>query len=264
MENEEYELTNLPPEIIEETIPLVIQGPTTYCKEVFDYYKNYKQIWSTWNSEPEENLDFLRSQENVHLVLDDLPTFSQQQLSGLTEHAAWTLQRATYQFTSTLNGFNYLEENTEFGFAPKIRSDFLIDIPTAIRKSCLQSFNCLGWHKGSVGYFIDYFFAGNIKMIIELMSGCLNLSHPSHSKNVMTYYLLEKMKKRNISYCFDHTVYTYSLKHKYTTNLFLGEISKGKWLIDENQNHTSQNINYTFTKDNLPDKYPLTYGWGPI
>jgi hypothetical protein len=40
MENREHELTNLPSEIIESTIPLVIQGPTTFCREVFEYYKN--------------------------------------------------------------------------------------------------------------------------------------------------------------------------------------------------------------------------------
>lgn len=251
-------------ENIEEVMPIIIQGPTTYCKEVHEYYKNYIQVWSTWNSEPEENLDYLSNQKNVHLVLDDLPTFSDQELSGLTKHASWTLQRATYQFTSTLNGFKYADHKFGLDFAPKIRSDFLIDLSSSMKKWDIDAFNCLGWHKGSVGYLVDYFFSAKIRDIITLMEGCLDLRHPSHSENVLTYYLLEKMKQRNIKYCIDRTVYSYSLKHKYTTDLFLEEVNKGKWLIDESQKHDSFNLNYTFTKDNLPDKYSLTYGWGPM
>ncbi len=260
---EEHTLADYSYMDMENDMPLVIQGPTTYCREMVDYYKNYKQVWSTWKSEPEENLDFLSKQKNVHLVLDDLPITPQDKLKNLTEHASWTLQRSTYQFTSTLNGFKYVDENFSTYIAPKIRSDLFIDVATAVHKSDMDAFNCLGWHNGSVGYLIDYYFMTNVKDTIRLMEGCLSLSHPSHSENVMTYFLLEKMKQRNIKYCFDNTVYTYSLKHKYTTELFLGEISKGKWLIDENKKHQSQNFNHTFSKDNLPDIYPLTYGWGP-
>lgn len=250
-------------ENIEEIMPIVIQGPTTYCREVCDYYKNYTQIWSTWNSEPEENLEFLKNQNNVHLVLDDLPSFSNDELSSLSEHASWTLQRATYQFTSTLNGFKYAK-SIGSDFSPKIRSDFLIDLSSSMRLWDIDAFNSIGWHRGSVGYLVDYFFAAKVDDIITLMEGCLKLRHPSHSENVLTFFLLEKMRKRNIKYCLNNTVYTYSLKHKYDTNLFLGEVEKGKWLLDENQKHTSSNVNHTFTKDNLPDKYILTYGWGPI
>lgn len=264
MEEEVFEMSSYSYENMEESVPLVIQGPTTFCRQVVEYYKNYQQIWSTWNSEPEENLEFLRNQDNVHLVLDDLPTFSDYQLKGLTEHAKWTLQRATYQFTSTLNGFRYAYENFhDTLIAPKIRSDFLIDVATAVHKSDIDGFNCLGWHKGSVGYLVDYFYIAKIKDIIKLMEGCLRINHPAHSENVMTYFLLERMKQRNIKYCFDNTVYTYSLKHKYDTELFMGEIKKGVWLIDENQNHDSKNYTHTFEKDFLPDVYPLTYGWGP-
>ena len=59
-------------------------------------------------------------------------------------------------------------------------------------------------------------------------------------------------------------MYTYSLKHKYTTELFMGEVAKGIWIVDHDQQHDSKNHLHTFdTKDNLPDKYPLVYGWGP-
>lgn len=263
MIDEEFDMSMYSYEDMERDMPLIIQGPTTYCREVSNYYKNYNQVWSTWNSEPEENLEFLSKQKNVRLVLDDLPVIPESKLKNLTEHAVWTLQRSTYQFTSTLNGFKYADKNFGAYFAPKIRSDFLIDVATATHKSNPGGFNCLGWHNGSVGYLIDYYFMAPVHDVIRLMEGCISLSHPSHSENVMTYFLLEKMKQRNIAYCFDSTVYTYSLKHKYDTELFLGEITKGKWLIDENQKHTSKNYKHTFEKDNLPDVYPLTYGWGP-
>ena len=74
---------------------LVIQGPTTYCKEVSEYYKDYKQIWSTWNSEPQENLDYLRSLPNVSLVTDDLPVLSSKEKSG-SGHGPWCLERELF------------------------------------------------------------------------------------------------------------------------------------------------------------------------
>jgi hypothetical protein len=242
---------------------LVIQGPTTYCREMTEFYKGYTCIWSTWSNEPIENLNYLRDQENVYVVVNDLPKFSDKDLSDLSEHASWTLQRATYQFTSTLKGFEYALEKFDSFFAIKIRSDFFVDVPTLIEKCNPNGFNSLGWHTGSVGYFVDYCFAGQVGLITELMKISLNLKHPSHSENVLTYSLLEKLRHRDVDYFLDRSLYTYSLKHKYDTELFLGEIDKGKWINDKNKLHVSDNVMHTFTKDKLPDNYPLTYGWGP-
>jgi len=242
---------------------LVIQGPTTYCRELVEFYKGFICVWSTWSNEPIENLNYLRDQENVHLVVTDLPDFSSKDLSHLSNHAAWTLERATYQFTSTLRGFEYAHKQFDSVYAIKIRSDFLVDVGTVIEKSKPNSFNCLGWHTGSVGYLVDYCFAGQTGLITELMRISLDLNHPSHSENVLTYSLLEKLRIREVDYFLDRSLYTYSLKHKYDTELFLGEIEKGKWINDKSKLHVSDNVMHTFTKDNLPDNYPLTYGWGP-
>ena len=240
---------------------LVIQGPTTYCKEVSEYYKDYKQIWSTWNSEPQENLDYLQSLPNVSLVTDDLPVLSSKEKSG-SGHGPWCLERALYQWTSTLNGFK-LADQKGYNFCPKIRSDFLIDLDAALPKCDPDAFNSLGWHKGSVGYLVDYVYLANTKDIISMLECCIAMRILAHAENVMTYAWIEWSKKRNLKYCLDESVYTYSLKHKYTTELFMGEVAKGIWVIDHNQEHGSKLHLHTFTNDLLPDKYPLTYGWGP-
>lgn len=250
-----------PGEVMEEDLCLVIQGPTTYCKQVSEYYRNYRQIWSTWNSEPEENLNYLDGLDDVILVTDDLPLLTQEE-KQLKGHAPWCLERALYQFTSTYNGFKKAELEGE-SMAVKIRSDFLIDLSTSLRKGEPDAFNCLGWHKGSIGYLVDYFYYAPVEDIIYMLECCINMRHPSHSENVMTHVWIELMKKRKIRYCLDKDVYTYSLKHKYDTELFMGEVNKGIWVIDHNQNHDSKNYSHTFTNDLLPDLYPLTYGWGP-
>lgn len=243
--------------------PIVIQGPTTYCKEMCDYYKDYFCVWSTWNSEPKDNLDYLSNLKNVILITDNLPTYSDEENVGLSEHESWTRQRAKYQFTSTLNGFNYLKQN-QYDYGIKIRSDMLIDIESLLDITDKSCFNSFGWHRGSVGYFIDYYFSGNVELITSLMEVCLNNMHPVHSENLITYVLLEELKHRNFNYTLTKDLYIYSLKHKYTTNLFLNEINKNKWINTLEINQTSKNVQYTFTKDNFPDKYNLTCGWGPI
>lgn len=244
-------------------IPIVLQGPTTYCKEVSEYYKNYFCVWSTWDSEPSENLEYLSKLKNVVLLTDSLPEYSKEENSGLTEHEAWTRQRAKYQFTSTLNGFNYLKENN-FEYGIKIRSDMLIDIPLLLKLTDKNCFNSFGWHRGSVGYFIDYYFSSSTDLIVSLMEKCLDIMHPSHSENLLTYVLLEELKYRNFNYTLSKDLYIYSLKHKYTTEIFFNEISKNKWINRIDIRQTSENISYTYSKDNYPDKYKLTRGWGPI
>lgn len=243
--------------------PIVLQGPTTYCKEVSEYYKNYFCVWSTWKTEPQENLDFLSNLDNVDLVLDDLPTYSDSENFGLTEHESWTRQRSRYQFTSTLNGLKFLDQRG-FDYAIKIRSDLLLDIKTLLEMTDRNCFNSLGWHTGSVGYLVDYYFSGEIKLLVSLMEKCLDIMYPTHSENLMTYALLEELKFRNINHTMDDNLYIYSLKHKYTTDLLMGEVRNNKWINTTSVNQTSTNVSYQYTKDHFPDKYDLTRGWGPL
>ena len=126
-----------------------------------------------------------------------------------------------------------------------------------------DAFNSLGWYKGSVGYLVDYVYLAKTKDIISMLEGCIALRIPAHAENIMTYCWIAWAAKRNLKYCLDESVYTYSLKHKYTTELFMGEVAKGIWIVDHDQQHDSKNHLHTFTRDNLPDKYPLVYGWGP-
>lgn len=243
-------------------IPIVLQGPTTYCREISEFYKDQFCVWSTWNSEPEENLEYISKLKNSVLITDTLPTYSQNENIGLTQHESWTRQRARYQFTSTLNGFNYLKEH-DFNYGIKIRSDMLIDIPVLSSLTNKDCFNSFGWHRGSVGYFIDYYFSGSTELIISLMKMCLENIYPTHSENLMTYMLLEKLNFRSFNYTLIKNLYIYSLKHGYTTDLFFKEISKNKWINKTDIKQTSENVNYSYCKDNYPDNYKLTRGWGP-
>jgi hypothetical protein len=243
-------------------VPIVLQGPTTYCKEVAEHYKNYFCVWSTWNSEPQENLDFLSKLDNVKLITDNLPTYSDEENVGLTNHESWTRQRSRYQFTSTLNGFKFLKNN-QFTYGIKIRSDLLLDIPTLLTITDKKSFNSLGWHTGSVGYLVDYYFSAEVDLIISLMEKCLDIMHPCHSENLMTYVLLEELKFRNINHTMSDELYIYSLKHNYTTQLLMNEVKNNKWLVKNDINQFSSNMSYQYTVDHFPDNYQLTYGWGP-
>ena len=39
---------------------IIIQGPTKYYKEMGDFYSQFNNIvWSTWEDEPKEHLDYI-------------------------------------------------------------------------------------------------------------------------------------------------------------------------------------------------------------
>lgn len=243
-------------------IPIVIQGPTNYCKEVSEYYKDYFCVWSTWKSEPKENLDFLSSLENVHLILDDLPDYSDSENEGLTWEESWVRQRSRYEFTSTLNGFEYIKK-IGFDYGIKIRSDMLLGIEKLLSMTDKKCFNCFAWHTGSVGYLFDYYFSGSVELIVSLMKKCLELAHPTHSENLMTYALLEELNYRNINYTLDENLYMSSLKHSYNTEFLIHEIKDYNILNKTTVNQISKNVFYKYSRDCFPDNYILTRGWGP-
>ena len=93
---------------------IVIQGPTTYCKRIIEKYKDIPNVvWSTWEDEPIENLDYIK--KHIPLVLNKQPSFA--------GYLNINLQNIT-----TSSGIMYLIENgvTEI---LKIRGDFIINDP---------------------------------------------------------------------------------------------------------------------------------------
>jgi hypothetical protein len=88
---------------------IIIQGPTNYCKEIIDCYVDIPNVvFSTWNDEPKENIDYLKS-KGMDVIQSSKPTFS-------------GYLNINYQTLSTFAGIQYLEDKgiTE---ALKIRSD---------------------------------------------------------------------------------------------------------------------------------------------
>ena len=89
---------------------IIIQGPTTYSKEIVDCYQDIPNVvFSTWDTEPQENIDYIKS-KNIEVI--QLPKPSSPGYLNIN-----------YQTLSTFNGIQYLKDKgiTE---GLKIRSDY--------------------------------------------------------------------------------------------------------------------------------------------
>ena len=75
---------------------IVIQGPTNYCREVAPLYKDRPNIvWSTWEDEPEENIEFIK--QFTPVVLSKKPSFP-------------GFGNLNMQTVSTMGGVSYLKD----------------------------------------------------------------------------------------------------------------------------------------------------------
>ena len=75
---------------------IVIQGTTEYCREVAPLYKDIPNVvWSTWEDEPEENIEFIK--QFIPVVLCTKPTFA-------------GYLNINMQNTTTVEGILYLQE----------------------------------------------------------------------------------------------------------------------------------------------------------
>jgi hypothetical protein len=230
--------------------PLVIQGPTTYCKEVAEYYKNYDCVWSTWDSEPKQNLEYLSSLDNVVLITDTLP------------QKKWNHYWGLYQFKTTLNGFKYLKDQGH-SFGIKLRSDLMLNIPQITKLIDFDKFNCMGWHTHSVGYLSELYFAGDVNLICDVMERCVELDPEVHSENVLTYILLEEFKYRKIHYTLNDDLEFYCPKLNINAKSYMDDVRIGRWFNTTNVKQTSDYVTYEYTQDNFPDNYQLTIRGGP-
>jgi hypothetical protein len=53
---------------------IVIQGPTTYCKQTAPLYKDIPNtVWSMWEDEPQENIEFIK--KYIPVILNKKPSF---------------------------------------------------------------------------------------------------------------------------------------------------------------------------------------------
>jgi len=75
---------------------IVLQGPTTYCKEIINQYEGIPNVvWSMWEDEPQENIEFIK--KYIPVVLNKKPIFP-------------GYLNINMQTVSTLTGIKYLQE----------------------------------------------------------------------------------------------------------------------------------------------------------
>jgi hypothetical protein len=90
---------------------IVIQGPTNYCEQVISCYKNIPDVvWSTWEDEPQKNINFIK--KYIPVVTDKKPL-----IPGYLN--------INFQLVSTFNGISYLK-NKGITEILKVRSDITI------------------------------------------------------------------------------------------------------------------------------------------
>jgi hypothetical protein len=74
---------------------IVIQGPTNYYEQIISCYKDIPNVvWSTWEDEPKENIDFIK--KHIPVITNKKP-----QTPGYLN--------INFQLVSTFNGLNYLK-----------------------------------------------------------------------------------------------------------------------------------------------------------
>jgi len=96
---------------------IVIQGPTTYCKTIIEKYKDIPNVvWSTWENEPVDNLNYI--EKHIPLVLNKQPDFA--------GYLNINLQNIT-----TSSGIAYLMEKG-INEVLKIRGDIIISDPVKL------------------------------------------------------------------------------------------------------------------------------------
>lgn len=91
---------------------IVIQGPTNYYKELSDYYYQFDNVvWSTWDNEPKENIDYIKS-KGIEVIINGLPYFN-------------GYMNVNFQVLSTYKGIEFLE-NKNIKEVLKVRSDTIV------------------------------------------------------------------------------------------------------------------------------------------
>lgn len=231
-------------------LPIVIQGLTDYYKEIVEHYKDYECVWSTWNTEPQDRLDYISSQDNFTLALCDAPKIQYGEHYGL------------YTWVATLNGFKVLKERGH-DFGIRVRSDFIVDIPSILSLTKFDHFNCFGWDTGSVGYLCDYYFSSPVELMCAIMEGCIGIDSESHAENILTYVLLEQLNWRKINYTLTDDTKFIWLKKEIDEQHYMEHVRADTWYNTTDRKQISRFVDYSFTKDNFPDNYQLTYKVGP-
>lgn len=190
------------------SITIVIQGPTNFCHQIVPTLpiKDYEIVWSTWESEDENNINYIRDNK-INVLQNTKPYF-------------FGVGNLNLQSYSTLKGIQASNGN----YILKIRPDLIIEnykkfFNILLSKKDKLTFLC--WHQHRGGYPVDYICFGE-KTEIKLYWDFID------NKNE---YFAEYLLYRN--YCFKKNILMseYTLKNNF--NYFLYDIQDNlniKWL----------------------------------
>ncbi len=167
---------------------IVIQGPTNYYKEIIDCYVGIPNVvFSTWDDEPQENIDYIKS-KGIDIIQSPKPTFP-------------GYLNINYQTLSTFNGIQYLKEKgvTE---ALKIRGDLkpndtklllntLKNKPLSFLAICKPDtrplYYELGYIHTSFDFPVDLFLYGNIENLEKCFSFQIEQELPIPPESLIAY-----------------------------------------------------------------------------
>lgn len=232
-------------------IGLIIQGPTTYYKDITPWIKNIENlVWSTWVDEDTFALKKLE-EEGIIVICDEKPINS----------GYWN---TNYQCQSTLNGIRYFKER-HFEKVVKIRSDLRIDNYLEFQLACEKALEnnkifSLGYNYTFVNkelkiYMLDFIIGGEINEMELFFSYNVSFYNGEPTPElwfIKNYFGNENYIKLKLSillkkgFFLDATNFNFQwLKYNYT----IPKIQKNKQMIYANQfsyinHHKNKIVNY--------------------
>ena len=173
---------------------IVIQGPTTYYKEIINKYKDIPNIvWSTWEDEPIENLNYI--EKHIPLILNKKP--------NINGYLNINLQNIT-----TLSGISYLI-NQGVEEILKLRGDIIISDPNKLlsllkgrEMSFLQMckegarrdiYYELIYSHFSHDYPSDLMMYGKSHILYDGFNFTVEENYPIPPESLIAYHILQKM-----------------------------------------------------------------------
>lgn len=210
---------------------IVIQGPTNYYKEIVEKYKDIPNVvWSTWENEPINNLNYIK--KHIPLILNKQPKFA--------GYLNINLQNKT-----TSSGIAYLLERG-IDEILKIRGDIIVNDPVKLlsllkgRKISFLSMCKEGARKDiyyefiyphySHDYPFDLIIYGNANILYKGFGFLVEEFNPIPPESLIAYHILQEMGidfklnynhfiKNKIDFfmkdCIQHNIELNWLKHNY-------------------------------------------------
>lgn len=166
---------------------------------MIEYYSQFKNVyWSTWEDEPEKNLNNIEN-SNIQLILNSHPSFP-------------GTMNVNRQIKSTYSGLLEIKKNQKIDYVLKIRSDMIITnleilLDRLVNKKSdkigVLFFHLLGHnfptdfvHFGKIDKMIDYWNLGELNLGCDCAERELRNTH-SHKYKIPNLYHYEQFLKFN-------------------------------------------------------------------